>query len=131
MGNNQCCGKKLNDGKSKQKTVTFQSSFTFTLIWLDDEQRKQPELTYCLKRIDRQIIKFDDSDSCETYIKERLNAHFILIVCHKLGNVLIPEIDDLPQLDSVFIYDFLSNDVYRSWMKQCSKVTHFCIIEII
>jgi len=131
MGNAQCAGRKRNDDKSKQETTTFQSSFTFTLIWLDDEQRKKPKLKRCLKEIDRQIIKFDGSDSCETYIRERPTAHFILIVCHKLGNVLVPEIDELPQLDSVFIYDFLSNDVYKSWMKQCQKVTHFCIIEVI
>ena len=123
MGNVECLGGKLNQADSNQETTTDQLSSTFTLIWLDDEQKKQSELKRRLKRINRHLMKFNDSDSCETHIKERSNAHFILIICYRLGNILVPEIDDLPQLDSVFVYDFLSNDVYKSWMKHCQKVT--------
>lgn len=130
MGNAGCFGKKSNHIKYKQKTAINQSSFAFTLIWLDDEQKKNQKLKHCLKQIDQQLVKFDNSDLCETYIKERPNDHIILIVCHKLGNILVPEVDELSQLDSVFTYDFSSNDVYKSWMKQCKKVTHFFIIEV-
>jgi hypothetical protein len=116
MGNAGYCGVKSNHIKFKQKTTTDEFSLTYTLIWLDDAPKKNSKLKYRLKQIDQQLIKFDNSNLCETYIKERSNDHFILIACHKFANILVPEIDELSQLDSVFVYDFLSNDVYQSWL---------------
>jgi hypothetical protein len=123
MGNAGCSRTKSSYKTYKKKSSTNQLSFAFTLIWLDDERKKNSELKYYLKQMDQELIRFDNSDLCETYIRERLNDHFILIVCHKLGNILVPEIDDLSQLDSVFVYDFSSNVVYRLWMEKCKKVT--------
>ena len=70
-------------------------------------------------------MKFDDINSCEKYIRDRSDAHFILISSDKLGNIIVPEIDDLLQLDSAFIYNFSSNVIYKSWMQKCQKVTLF------
>jgi hypothetical protein len=102
MGNAGYCGVKSNHIKFKQKTTTDEFSLTYTLIWLDDAPKKNSKLKYRLKQIDQQLIKFDNSNLCETYIKERSNDHFIL-----------------------------SNDVYQSWLKQCQKVTHFLLTKVI
>jgi len=129
MGNAGCLGRKANHKKYQQNNIDNQSFLPFILIWLDNEQKTNSKVKYYLKQIDQHLIKFDDNDSCETYIRERPNGHFSLVVCHKLGNILVPEIDELPQLDSVFIYDFSSNVVLKLWMQECKKVTNFFINE--
>ena len=125
MGHGKCFGERSNHIKIEGRPTANRLSVAFTLIWVDDDQKKNPRLKFCLKQIDQQLIKFQDNDVCEMFVKERPDDHFILIISYKLGHILVPEIDDLPQVDSIFIYDFLSNDLYKSWMQQCQKVTLF------
>jgi len=131
MGNAGCHGAKSNYKVYKQEAATNEFYSTFTLIWLDNAKKKDPKLKNCLKQIGHQLIKFDNDDLCETYVKDRPNNHFILIVCHELGNNLVPEIHDLAQLDSIFVYDFLSNVTFKKWMEKWNKVIHFFRTEII
>ncbi|UJR11389.1 hypothetical protein I4U23_015569 [Adineta vaga] len=130
MGNVECLGAKSNQRRQQKNIINQQILDKYSFIWLDDEQKRNSVVKYCLKRFTQQLIRFHDSNLCETFIRERSNYHFGLVVCHKLGNILVPEIDDLVQLDFVVIYNFSSTHVYTSWMKECKKIIYDVCVDV-
>ena len=65
---------------------------------------------------------FSDDKTCKQYIQNNSTSKLILIVSGQLGHKLVPQIHDLPQVISIYVYcrDKSKN---QKWASNFSKVT--------
>lgn len=114
--------------KNPNIVQTFSNLETFSLIWLDAEVNATEENKQSQKQL-RAIINylktFKDPTKCETYIKSASEQdRIILIVSGRLGRIIVPNIHNLKQLSSIYIYcrDKAANE---QWSKEFVKVNTF------
>jgi hypothetical protein len=98
---------------------------TFSLLWLDaqvntTEDNRQTQLK--LRQIINHLKTFDDQQQCHRHIlslspQDRL----VLIVSGRYGRELVPQIHQLRQLSSIYVYcrDKQANE---QWAKNFTKV---------
>jgi hypothetical protein len=98
---------------------------TFTLIWLDQQvnkteenrilQRKLQEIINCFKT-------FDDQQRCKHYILSLSSQdRVVLIVNGQCGRQLVPQIHQLRQLSSIYVY-CMNKQANEQWTKDFNKV---------
>jgi hypothetical protein len=98
---------------------------TFSLVWLDaqvntTEDNRQTQLI--LRQIINHLKTFDDQQQCHQYIlslspQDRL----VLIISGRFGRQLIPQIHQLRQLSSVYVY-CMDKQANEQWAKDFTKV---------
>ncbi|CAF4032285.1 unnamed protein product [Rotaria sordida] len=97
----------------------------FLLVWLDanvDESKEdfQNSLTH-LRRIVASITTFTDAQQCFDFLSGITNEKAFMIVSGSLGQKFIPEMEAMPQLESVYV--FCGNQSYHEqWANKVSKV---------
>ncbi|CAF2944381.1 unnamed protein product [Rotaria sp. Silwood2] len=96
----------------------------YSIIWLDNSINSQNNID-TRKKIQSSINYlqiFEKLDECKKYIQSVSSKHrIILIVSDYFGQQLIPEIQDLPQIFSIYI--FCANEqCHYQWSKQYQKV---------
>ncbi|CAF1197768.1 unnamed protein product [Adineta steineri] len=97
----------------------------FLLVWLDanfDEINK--DLKKSLDRVRRVIpfIKtFTDAQECIDFLSKIKREKIFMIVSGSLGQTVIPEIEHLPQLDSVYVYCG-NEEFHKKWAQKISKI---------
>jgi plasmid stabilization system protein ParE len=100
---------------------------TFSLIWLDakvnktrDNRRAQQKLRHIINH----IKIFKDQQQCEQYIlllspQDRV----VLIVSGQCGRQLVPQIHQLRQISSIYVY-CMDKEGNEQWAKDYTKVEH-------
>lgn len=77
----------------------------FFLIWLDSNPEETRQTEQELRSIINNLKRFEDINSCENFIKERSkNDRLIIIVSGRLGREIVPNINNLPQVISIYVY---------------------------
>jgi DNA-directed RNA polymerase specialized sigma subunit len=98
---------------------------TFLLYWLDTEVNKSDDNITGQKQI-RSIIKhlqtFDDQDQCQQTIKSLDEQNrLILIVSGRIGRELVPQIHQLRQISSIYVY-CQDKSLHEAWATNFFKV---------
>ncbi|UJR19368.1 hypothetical protein I4U23_022497 [Adineta vaga] len=95
----------------------------FTLIWLDvnTTSKDNQDTEQKLRRIINHLKKFRDAQKCQQYIEQRATDRFVLIVSGRLGQQLVPSIDKLQQVSSVYVY-CMDRKIHEQWASNFSKV---------
>ncbi|CAF2108554.1 unnamed protein product [Rotaria magnacalcarata] len=98
---------------------------TFSLLWLDAEINTTEENKHAQRRL-RSIINhlkiFHDLHKCKKYIKSQSeHDRIVLTSSGRLGKELVPQIHDLPQLSSVYIY-CKEKKLHKQWTQHFCKV---------
>ena len=107
----------------------------FLLVWLDanfDETNDDfKNSIQQLRHIVASITTFTDAQECIDFLNEIKNEKVFMIVSGALGKQLVPKIQVLPQLDSVYV--FCKNKSYhKQWADTIPKVkgVHTSIAQI-
>ena len=110
---------------SRNASAKDENLETFSLIWLDpkvnktkDNRRTQQKLRHIINH----IKIFDDQRQCERYLlplspKDRV----VLIVSGQCGRQLVPQIHQLQQISSIYIY-CMDREGNEQWAKDYTKV---------
>ncbi|CAF4637635.1 unnamed protein product [Rotaria sp. Silwood2] len=97
----------------------------FLLVWLDaniDESKEEFKNALAqLRQTVVTIMTFTDADECIQFIMEVNDEKVFLIISGSLGQHIVPKIDALPQVDSIYIY-CRNRSVHEQWAKTMSKV---------
>ncbi|UJR12093.1 hypothetical protein I4U23_016271 [Adineta vaga] len=121
---------------SNKAFVTFDNGIEdFVLVWLDTRtpQTIETEETHD-ESIKRQsqlqtIINFtrtfNDIDECRTFIQSSKTEKVFLIACGYLGEIFIPTVHDIPQLEVIYIF-CINQQKHTGWTKQYSKIRTVC-----
>ncbi|CAF4085820.1 unnamed protein product, partial [Rotaria sordida] len=97
----------------------------FLLVWLDanvDESKEdfQNSLKH-LRRIVASITTFTDAQQCFDYLSGITKEKAFMIVSGSLGRKIVPEMEAMPQLESVYV--FCSNQSYHEqWANKVPKI---------
>ncbi|CAF1228624.1 unnamed protein product [Rotaria sordida] len=97
----------------------------FLLVWLDanvDESKEdfQTSLKH-LRRIVASITTFTDAQQCFDYLSGITKEKAFMIVSGSLGQKIVPEMETMPQLESVYV--FCGNQSYHEqWANKIPKI---------
>jgi hypothetical protein len=99
---------------------------TFSLVWLDVNVNNNKENNGNNKRHLRNIInhleKFEDEQACQEYIEQRSEDNrLVLVVSDSLGRKLVPQIHQLRQIHSIYVY-CEGKQVNEKWTDDFTKV---------
>ncbi|CAF0733485.1 unnamed protein product [Rotaria sordida] len=97
----------------------------FLLVWLDaniDESKEDFQNTLKqLRRIVASITTFTDSQQCFDYLRGITKEKVFMIVSGSLGQKIAPEMEAIPQLETVYV--FCSNQSYhKQWAYKIPKI---------
>ncbi|CAF1296600.1 unnamed protein product [Rotaria sordida] len=97
----------------------------FLLVWLDaniDESKEDFQNTLKqLRRIVASITTFTDAQQCFDYLSGVTKEKAFMIVSGSLGQKFVPEMEAMPQLESVYV--FCGNQSYHEqWANKVSKI---------
>ena len=98
----------------------------FGLIWLDDADEIAAKSTrqtdQALRSIINDLQKFQDIDKCQKYIQQKsTNDRLVLIVSGDFGRKIIPSIQELQQVMSIYVY-CQDKQTNKQWTKEYGKV---------
>ncbi|CAF4604676.1 unnamed protein product [Rotaria socialis] len=89
----------------------------FSVVWLDTNlliTNDCKEMANNLRQIINYLKLFDNTDDCLNYISSLTNEKVFLITSGSLGQVIMPLIDGIPQILSVYIYCTIARR-HRQW----------------
>ncbi|CAF1465090.1 unnamed protein product [Rotaria sordida] len=97
----------------------------FLLVWLDaniDESKEDFQNTLKqLRQIVASITTFTDTQQCFDYLSGITKEKAFMIVSGSLGQKFVPEMEAMPQLESVYV--FCGNQSYHEqWANKVSKI---------
>lgn len=96
------------------------------LFWLDAElntSEHNQQVQKCLLLLNKNLKKFEHIKPCQDAIENYGNRNrIILIVSGRLGRELVPQINDLSQIASIYIYCH-DKKVNEEWSCQFNKVS--------
>ncbi|CAF4060731.1 unnamed protein product [Rotaria sordida] len=97
----------------------------FLLIWLDDNfdesQDNYKKSIQHLHDISTTVTSFTDVDECIDFLTDIHNEKVFMIVSGVLGQHIIPEIQECPQLTSIYVLCH-NQATHMEWIKTISKV---------
>ncbi|CAF1351432.1 unnamed protein product, partial [Rotaria sordida] len=100
---------------------------SFSLLWLDRSVNASQENIAAqskLRAIINHLKTFEKAEECEKYIRKCPETdRIVLIVSGGLGQQIVPQIDQLPQLSSIYVY-CMDEKKNREWSKNHPKVKH-------
>jgi hypothetical protein len=113
-------------GVSSKTSQTYDDNLeTFSLFWLDAQVNTTEDNRQTQQKL-RQIINhlktFDDQNQCHQHIlslspQDRL----VLIISGRCGRQLVPQIHQLRQLTSIYVY-CMDKKANEQWAKDFTKV---------
>ena len=123
--------------KTKEKSSTMQSEVKQeqldsstdiprnSLVWLDDGNQGSEENAAVqkeLRALDPKLKTFADVTQGEEYINgQSKQPHIILIVNGKLGQQLVPRVQDHAQILVIYVY-CMYKEFHEKWANGCNKV---------
>jgi Tfp pilus assembly protein PilF len=97
----------------------------FLLIWLDanfDESKEDFKKSIeNLRRIVTSITTFTDTQECIDFLSAIKEQKVFMIISGSLGRTILPEIQDWPQLESVYVFCG-DQSFHEQWARKISKV---------
>ncbi|CAF0999210.1 unnamed protein product [Adineta steineri] len=132
MATNKPSGTKTIHPKSGVSTRTtanrrmnMQRMQNVLLIWLDNNINETTadcsNTIKQLKRVVNNIITFTDGEECVEFIQTINNNKVCMIVSGALGQHIVPHVDDMSQVDTIFI--FCNNQQWhKQWAKEWPKI---------
>ncbi|CAF4605949.1 unnamed protein product, partial [Didymodactylos carnosus] len=95
-----------------------------SLLWLDtnvNQTQHNLDIQTKLRSAINFLKTFNTIDECEKYIQQTKQAKITLIVSGDLGQMFVPKVHHLSQLNSIYIYciDQVKNE---QWSKMYSKI---------
>lgn len=111
---------------------------TYSIIWLNSSVHSSDEITKAQQRL-RICVNhskvFEDCSQCEDYIRSiSSDDRLILIVDDQYARQIVPRIEQLRQVSSIYIYGSNKNTT-QQWAEQFLKVYRFnfflCLLFII
>lgn len=98
---------------------------TCSLLWLDSTINNSEQNLHTQQRLQTIInhfVTFEDSTSCEDYIRSIPNHDRIIIIVSGLsGRQLVPRIHQIEQVDSIYVY-CMDRKTNEKWTKNFTKV---------
>lgn len=114
--------KKVDDGQNLEM---------YCLIWLDATVNTTPENVQAQKQLQKiinNLVTFDDDQQCFHYIKNlSIEDRVIIIVSGRFGRIIVPKIDNMKQITSVYVYCF-DKRANEQWSQKFSKVKYTLFI---
>ena len=100
----------------------------YGLIWLDasvNSVHENRQAQQQLRSIINYLLTFENEQQCYHYIKNLSQGdRIILIASGSLGRVIVPQIVDLQQIVSIYIYCF-DKKANQQWSSHYTKVNSF------
>ncbi|CAF4176102.1 unnamed protein product, partial [Rotaria sordida] len=97
----------------------------FLLVWLDaniDETKEDFRNSLKnLRRIVAPITTFTDAQQCFDFLSGITKEKAFMIVSGSLGQKIVPEMEAMPQLESVFVF-CIKQSYHEQWAKKVSKI---------
>ena len=97
---------------------------TFSLIWLDgivNDSVENIETQQRLRTFINHLKTFQKGDECIQYIESLPKDRFVLIVSGRLGQEIVPQIHQLRQVYSIYVY-CLDKERNERWAKRYPKI---------
>ena len=98
----------------------------YSLIWLDQSSHNNEDTIKVQQKLRRSINyikKFDNNNECEEYIRSAsLYNRFVLIITDELARQIVPRIEQLQQVYSIYIH-CLDGNINHPWATQYLKVS--------
>lgn len=98
---------------------------TYSLVWLDDtvkESKENIDVQQQLRSVINRLKIFERVDQCEQYIRSVSSQdRIVLIVSGRLGQEIVPRINDFRQISSIYIY-CSDKKKHEQWATKYSKV---------
>ncbi len=105
------------------QNITNESGL-YTLIWLGknvEENNESVETQKKLKQAIDQLKVFEDLDECVDYLTDLVDQKVVMIVSESSGRIVVPVVNDFPQLKAVYVYSF-EKKMIEGWSKENEKV---------
>ncbi|CAF1153702.1 unnamed protein product [Adineta ricciae] len=103
----------------------YRNPENYAIIWLDADFSDQNGIHKSgleqLENLAGRIETFTESNECIDFITHELDTKLLLIVSDSFGAQLISILDDMPQIQSVYIFS-TNSEPCVSWTKDYSKV---------
>jgi hypothetical protein len=97
----------------------------FVIIWLDENMNEHHEhyqnSIIQLRTIVNSLKTFNDSNQCIDFLTDIINKKIFLILSNNLAQILIPLIDDVFQIDSIYIFSNTQSE-HQQWIKNWNKI---------
>jgi tetratricopeptide (TPR) repeat protein len=118
-------------GEHSKKATTCPFSYArnvqnFLLIWLDTNIDVLNNQDCCntitqLRQVVNTVNTFTNADRCLDFIVEIKEEKVFMIISGALGEIMVPSIHDMPQIDSIYV--FCQNDLrHKQWAQNWPKV---------
>ncbi|CAF1488753.1 unnamed protein product [Adineta ricciae] len=95
----------------------------FSLVWLDANTavKDNRDTQQKLRAIINHLVKFRDLQRCQQYIEQMTNDKLVVIVSGRLGRELVPVIDKLHQVSSIYVF-CMDPKSHEQWASKFTKV---------
>jgi tetratricopeptide (TPR) repeat protein len=112
-------------GAIPRQRVNIQRMQNVLLIWLDsniDNNNEDCGNTVTeLRRVINEVNAYTDGDQCIQFINTINNNKVCMIISGSLGQLIVPRVHDMSQVDSIFI--FCGNKArHEQWAKEWPKI---------
>ncbi|CAF2390198.1 unnamed protein product [Rotaria sp. Silwood2] len=81
---------------------------TFRILWLDSQvntNENNQAAQQQLRKLDKNLLTFDNQEECHKYVVSMLSDdRIVFVVSGQLGQKIVPQIHQLPQIRSIYIY---------------------------
>ena len=95
----------------------------FGLVWLDSNLHENRHIEQKLRSIIHQLMRFPNVHQCQDFLgKIPINDRFILIASESLGKEIVPKINSIRQMISIYIYGLEKKKATEHWSSKYSKV---------
>ena len=127
LGDDECSVLPNSSNSTRRKIGCIKLIQNVLLIWLDENINTKdnfncPNVIKELEQVVNHVKTFTSTEPCVEFITEEINNEkACMIISGALGERVIPQIHDLLQIDSIFI--FCRNEQYhKQWAKAWSKI---------
>jgi tetratricopeptide (TPR) repeat protein len=97
----------------------------YIVVWLDSNIDRSNEVhqnvILKLQQVINSINTFTDTNECIKFITQMKSEKVFMIISTALGEQIIHLIQDIPQLESIYVFCDDQSD-HKSWTQQCNKV---------
>jgi hypothetical protein len=96
----------------------------FRLIWLDHKTQSEEnrDTRQRLRGVINRVKKFHDVSKCQRYIEQMSSEdRLIMIVNGRLGQTIVPNIHQLRQVISIYVY-CMDKQAHKEWTERYVKV---------
>ncbi|CAF1465486.1 unnamed protein product, partial [Didymodactylos carnosus] len=115
----------MTSSPDQEQPQLFPNLTGLILLWLDpsvNETEENIEVQQKLREVINELKTFEDKEECEKHIRAiRDDQKIVLIVSERFAGEIVPRIEHLPQLFSIYVYCYDKN-LANEWTKHHSEM---------